>query len=525
MRVNDAENYPARHTGGLERLRSWTLKAASPFTFIPRAPPFLLLPFEVFSRERMTARPTPLMQTARELLARSWGHRNFRPLQEEIIASVLAGRDTLAILATGSALALGGLCLVVSPLIALMKDQVDDLKRRGVPAAAWTSTLSASERSQLLEDVRSGSLRILFVSPERCAQPAFLSCLQDCPLGLIAIDEAHCISAWGHNFRPEYRTLASLKNAFPRVPVIALTATATPAVRRDIAEQLGLVRPQEFVGSFDRKNLTYRVVKKKTPELFLRTWLGQHRKMSGIVYCQSRQQTEDLASAMKKKGFAAAAYHAGLPSAVRGSVQDAFLKGEITSVFATVAFGMGIDKPDVRYVIHYSIPRSPEAYYQETGRAGRDGRPATCILLYSPADAARLRALIINDADSGSPTRAMLAKLDAMRDYCENSGCRRRYLLHYFGEAYPEENCGACDTCTGRAAHDDDALFSRLRELRTELADKRGVLPYMVFPDKSLREMAKVRPTDQGGLLAIAGVGPFKLKKYGPAFLEAIRAA
>ncbi len=480
----------------------------------------------------MTARHTPPMQTARELLARSWGHRNFRPLQEEIIAEVLAGRDTLAILATGSgkslcyqlpALMLGGLCLVVSPLIALMKDQVDDLVRRGVPAAAWTSALSSGERQKLLEDIRTGTLRILFVSPERCAQPAFLSCLQDCPLGLIAIDEAHCISAWGHNFRPEYRQLAGLKSAFPRVPVIALTATATPAVRSDIAGQLGLVRPQEFVGSFDRKNLTYRVVKKKTPELFLRTWLGQHRNESGIVYCQSRQQTEDLAGAMKKKGFAAAAYHAGLPPAVRGSVQDAFLRGEISAVFATVAFGMGIDKPDVRYVIHYTLPRSPEAYYQETGRAGRDGKPAACVLLYSPADAARLRALIIHDANGGSPTRAQLAKLDAMRDYCETTTCRRRYLLHYFGEAYPAENCGACDTCTGRAAHDDDALFARLKELRTELAQKRGVLPYMVFPDKSLREMAKARPNDTDGFRAIPGVGPFKLKQYGPAFLEAIR--
>jgi len=474
------------------------------------------------------------MDTAKELLQKYWGHDSFRPLQQEIIGSVLAGRDTLAILATGSgkslcyqlpALRLGGLTLVISPLIALMKDQVDDLNRRGIPAAAWTSALDSRGRAQLEKGIQNGSLRLLFVSPERCVQPAFLSCLRDCPVRLIAIDEAHCISAWGHNFRPEYRQLATLRRTFSSVPVIALTATATPDVRKDIARQLGLVRPQEFVGSFDRTNLTYRVQKKTDPELFLRNYPGLHRRESGIIYCRSRQETEDLAGSLKKRGFAIAAYHAGLSQQVRESVQDAFLTGKLQAVCATIAFGMGIDKPDVRFVIHTSLPRSPEAYYQETGRAGRDGEPGECVLLYSPSDAARLRALATRDGYTAGSLRVALAKIDAMRDICESPGCRRRHLLRYFGEAYPADNCGACDACTGIAGKDaEDALFLRLKAVRKTLAEKRGVLPYMIFADKSLREMAKARPGDRAGFAAITGVGPFKLERYGPAFLEAIRA-
>lgn len=474
------------------------------------------------------------MDKARGLLQRYWGYTTYRPLQQEIISSVLAGRDTLAILATGSgkslcyqlpALCRGGVTLVVSPLLALMKDQVDALNRRGIRAAAWTCTLDSRGRSQLGEGLKNGTIQLLFVSPERCVQPAFLGCLKDCPLRLIAVDEAHCISAWGHNFRPEYRQLAGLRKAFSGVPVIALTATATPDVRKDIARQLGLVRPQEFVGSFDRKNLTYRVQKKTDPDLFLRTYLGRHRNETGIVYCRSRQETEDLARSLKRRGFTVAAYHAGLSQQVRESVQDAFLKGELQAVLATIAFGMGIDKPDVRFVVHTCLPRSPEAYYQETGRAGRDGEPGECVLLYSPADAARLRALASRDGYTAGTLRVALAKIDAMRDFCESPGCRRRHLLRYFGEAYPAENCGSCDACAGIAGRDaEDALFLRLKTVRKNLAEKRGVLPYLIFADKSLREMAKARPEDQAGFAAISGVGPFKLAKYGPAFLEAIRA-
>lgn len=482
----------------------------------------------------MTAYQSATMDEAHELLRRYWGYSTFRPLQGEIIASVLAGKDTLGVLATGSgkslcyqlpALVLGGLTLVVSPLIALMKDQVDDLNRRGISAAAWTGALGPRERRDLAEEIGSGTLRLLFVSPERCAQPSFLACLQDCPVRLIAIDEAHCISAWGHNFRPEYRQLAVLRRTFSQARTIALTATATPEVRHDIARQLELVHPQEFVGSFDRPNLTYHVKRKKDTGLFLRDYLARHRKQCGIVYCMSRQETEDLAASLRQRGFATAAYHAGLPPAVRESVQEAFLAGDLQAVCATVAFGMGIDKPDVRFVIHTGLPRSPEAYYQETGRAGRDGKPGECTLLYSPADAARLRALAGRDGYTPGSLRAALAKIDAMRDYCETNGCRRRFLLRYFGEAYPRDRCGGCDACAGTDGKDaEESLFLRLRALRKTLAEKRGVLPYMVFADKSLREMAKVRPSDRKGFARISGVGPCKLERYGPAFLEVIRA-
>ncbi len=474
------------------------------------------------------------MDTAKQLLRQYWGHTSFRPLQQEIIASVLAGRDTLGILATGSgkslcyqlpALRLGGLTLVISPLIALMKDQVDDLNARGIPAAAWTGSVDARERARIESGLQDGSLRLLCVSPEKCIQPAFLSLLETCPVRLVAIDEAHCISAWGHNFRPEYRQLASIRKVFRHVPFIALTATATPEVQGDIAEQLGLSRPTVIVGSFDRTNLTYRVTKKKNAAIFLRNYLGQHRGESGIIYCMSRQETEDLAAELKKHGFAVAAYHAGLTQPVRTAVQEGFLKGDIRAVCATVAFGMGIDKPDVRFVIHTTLPRSPEAYYQETGRAGRDGRAAECILLYSPADAARLRALACRDDANQSQLRVILKKLDAMRDLCESGGCRRRHLLRYFGEAYPHDNCASCDACTDGVGKDiEEALFTRLRELRKHVAEKHRILPYMVFPDKSLREMAATRPTDRAGFAAISGVGPYKLQRYGPAFLDVIRA-
>lgn len=593
------------------------------------------------------------MDIAKELLQKYWGHTTFRPLQQEIIGSVLSGSDTLAILATGGgkslcyqlpALRLGGLTLVISPLIALMKDQVDDLNRRGIPAAAWNSSLDARDRTRIEGSLRDGTLRLLFVSPERCVQAAFLKTLATCPVRLIAIDEAHCISAWGHNFRPEYRQLASLRKIFPDVALIALTATATPEVRKDIVQQLGLVRAREFVGSFNRTSLQYRVTEKKNPLIFLSRYIGQHRNQSGIIYCMSRNDTEEIARGLKKKGFPAAAYHAGLPPSVRARVQDAFLKGSVEVVCATVAFGMGIDKPDVRFVIHASLPRTLEAYYQETGRAGRDGQYSECILLYSKGDAARLRSLISHDSLSGANLRIALAKLQAMTDFCETASCRRQHLLRYFGEAYPADNCGSCDTCnnpadvadctaeariiaagvralpgrfgseliidllrgskgtkvcgngfdllpvhgtgkkyskvqlriwvaelvrqgffartdgqypvislTGKGEEllsgrvramlpvtgknepektpdvpdrnqNEDVLFERLRNLRKEIAGKQGVMPYMIFADRSLREMAANRPDDREGLLAITGVGPFKFARYGPVFLEAIRA-
>jgi ATP-dependent DNA helicase RecQ len=400
--------------------------------------------------------PVP-QETPLSLLRKYWGYPAFRPHQEAIIASVTGGNDTLAILTTGSgkslcyqlpALYLGGLTLVVSPLLALMKDQVDALNARGIPAAAWNSLLDSAGRSRIEAAMRDGRLRLLFISPERCLQPGFLEFLQEFPVRLIAIDEAHCISEWGHDFRPEYRDLARLRKCFPFAPVIALTATAVPAVRRDISEQLGLVKPYEFVGSFHRKNLEYRVLKKKNPSVQLAEICCRHRGESGIVYCLSKKETEECAADLKKRGFAAMAYHAGLSRPVREAVQDAFLKNTARIICATVAFGMGIDKPDVRFVVHYDLPKSVEAYYQETGRAGRDGKPAECILLFSRGDAVRIRFMLDHDGSGEQATRIVQKKLREMVGYCETAGCRRQFLLAYFGERVVRENCGLCTICT-----------------------------------------------------------------------------
>ncbi|WML68170.1 MAG: ATP-dependent RNA helicase DeaD [Methanoregula sp. SKADARSKE-2] len=396
------------------------------------------------------------MNTLHELLKKHWGRTSFLPHQEEIIRSVLEGNDTLAILATGGgkslcyqlpALRLGGLTLVISPLISLMKDQIDSLNARRIPAAAYNSTLGFWDRSKIDEELAAGELRLLFVSPERCVQPNFLDSLANVGLRLIAIDEAHCISEWGHNFRPEYRQLARLKRCFPGVPVIALTATAVKDVRADIVRQLGLSHPRKFVGSFNRKNIEYRVIPKKNPLQFLATFIGQHRDDAGIVYCLSKKETEEIARELRRWGFSALAYHAGLSAKTREKVQDGFIKGTVRVVCATVAFGMGIDKPDVRYVIHYDLPKSIESYYQETGRAGRDGKFCECVLLFSRVDSGRIRWMLERDGNGGQVKRA-LCKLQEMVDYCESTGCRRRFLLRYFDESLEEENCGSCDTCT-----------------------------------------------------------------------------
>ena len=321
-------------------------------------------------------------ETPLTLLRKYWGYPGFRPHQEAIVASVIGGNDTLAILTTGSGKSLcyqlpavyfGGLTIVISPLLALMKDQVDALNDRGIMAAAWNSMLDAPGRSRIETAMRDGRLRLLFISPEKCLKPGFLEFLQAFPVRLVAIDEAHCISEWGHDFRPEYRDLARLRKCFPSAPVIALTATAAPEVRRDICRQLGLVNPNEFVGSFDRENLQYRVIRKKNPAIQLAEICCRHRNESGIVYCLSKKETEECAADLKKRGFTALAYHSGLSRPVREAVQDAFLKNVARIVCATVAFGMGIDKPDVRFVVHYDIPKSVESYYQETGRAAGTG--------------------------------------------------------------------------------------------------------------------------------------------------------
>jgi ATP-dependent DNA helicase RecQ len=389
------------------------------------------------------------------LLQQVFGYDSFRPLQQDIMAATLAGLDTVAILPTGAgkslcyqlpALVREGLTVVVSPLIALMKDQVDQLEAAGVAATYLNSTLDGAEMAARQAGLDGGAYQLLYVAPERLLAGDFPRKLAGWKVGAIAVDEAHCISEWGHDFRPEYRQLATLRERFPGVPFLALTATATPRVRDDIIAQLRLREPRVFLSSFNRPNLSYRVIPKERPERQVWEFASARPQDAGIVYCQSRKSTEALAAALRAEGIEAVAYHAGMEAADRARNQDAFLRDQARVVCATVAFGMGINKPNVRWVIHADLPKNIEGYYQETGRAGRDGLPADCLLLYSRGDVVKQLRFIdeIRDEQAHAIARS---QLDRMTEYAEDEGCRRGHLLGYFGEEWPHENCGGCDSC------------------------------------------------------------------------------
>ena len=389
------------------------------------------------------------------LLKQIFGYDSFRPLQQEIMAATLDGLDTVAILPTGAgkslcyqlpALARDGLTVVVSPLIALMKDQVDQLHAAGVAATYLNSTLDPAELRSRHDDLDAGKFQLLYVAPERLLAGDFPRKLAGWKIAAIAVDEAHCISEWGHDFRPEYRQLATLRERFPGVPFIALTATATPRVREDIIGQLRLREPRVFISSFNRPNLSYRVLPKAKPERQVWEFAAARPQDAGIVYCQSRKATEALAAVLRNEGISAVAYHAGMDAAERTKNQEAFLRDEARVVCATVAFGMGINKPNVRWVIHADLPKNVEGYYQETGRAGRDGLPADCLLLYSRGDVVKQLRFLDEITDEQAHAIAR-SQLDQMTGYAEDEGCRRGHLLGYFGEDWPHENCGGCDSC------------------------------------------------------------------------------
>jgi ATP-dependent DNA helicase RecQ len=595
-----------------------------------------------------------------EVLTRYWGFTSFRPLQREAINAILAGRDSLVVLPTGGgkslcfqapALVRSGLAVIVSPLISLMKDQVDTLVGNGVAATYYNSTQGADEKAAVAAGVREGRYRLLYVSPERLAgegSAGFLSMLARCGVAFVAVDEAHCISQWGHDFRPEYRQLGRLRGLLPGVSLHAYTATATARVRRDIAEQLGLREPVELVGSFDRPNLIYRVLARSNLKRQLSDVLGRHPRQAGIIYCTSRREVDALAAWLADSGVRARPYHAGLSDDERHRNQEAFLDEHADVVVATVAFGMGIDRSDVRFVVHAGAPQSLEHYQQESGRAGRDGLDAECLLIYSAADFLKWRVMLERNGEWTEGRRVLLRDMER---YATSVGCRHRRLVGHFGQSYDRADCGACDycleeleaiadpatlarkilSCVARvgqrfgAAHvtnvlrgseteqmaarghqalstfgllrdasvpevrgyieqligqgllrqtDDEFpvltlsergvgllkdpgavldlalarqrrpvkdrlpkrsriesegwqdvdrdLFERLRERRLEIARARGVPPYVIFHDTTLREMARLRPRTLEALRGIYGIGERKAADLGGAFLEVI---
>jgi ATP-dependent DNA helicase RecQ len=587
---------------------------------------------------------------------RYWGYTELRPLQEQAIRAGLEQRDSLVIMPTG-----GGksLCyqvpaalaartdIVVSPLISLMKDQVDGLRECGYPAAALYAGMEPDVQRRIEAEILAGRHRLLFVAPERLLMPRFLQLIERVEIRAFAIDEAHCISHWGHDFRPEYRRLAELKPRFPQASVHAYTATATERVRADIVAQLRLRNPEVLVGTFDRPNLIYRVIPRVDPYTQALDVMHRHRGDTAIVYCLSRRDTEAMAAFLQRHGCRAAFYHAGMEPDERRRVQDAFASSSVNVVAATVAFGMGIDRSDVRCVVHAAMPKSIEHYQQETGRAGRDGLPAECVLFYSAADVLRWESLIEKSAADAEAAPEVIdaarGLLDHMRRFCSADRCRHRALSEYFGQPYPRQNCEACDVClnevegladgtvtaqkilscvfrTGerfgaehvidvllganteriRRWHHDElstyglmkdserktltnmlyqliddgilertsderpvlrlnaasrevlrgqrtvrllqpkakikktrvetnswekvepGLFESLRALRRRLAAARGVPPYVLFTDATLRDMARLRPGSAAALLRIRGVGDRKLAELGQPFLQAI---
>ena len=457
--------------------------------------------------------------TPHTILESVFGYSEFRHNQEEIITHLLQGKDAVVLMPTGGgkslcyqvpALCLPGITIVVSPLIALMKDQVDALVLSGVKAAFLNSTQSSSEQSFIMQQLRKNELKLLYVAPERLVggEIQFLRFLQEINVSLFAIDEAHCISQWGHDFRKEYRVLSQLKEVFPGIPLIALTATADDLTKKDIIQQLHLTSYRVFENSFNRPNIYYFVRPKKGYYDTLTAYLEEHKDDSGIIYCLSRVATERLAEDLCADGFSAAAYHAGLEKNIRDKRQDQFLKDDIRIMVATIAFGMGINKSNVRFVVHADLPKNIDGYYQETGRAGRDGLPSEAVLFYGAGDVIKLRsfAQVENNPEQ---TKILLKKLDQMVQFCETRSCRRKYLLNYFGET-TADYCGSCDTCLDKPELQDSTIIAQ-KILSAVYRLKQGFGMRYVVDILKGSNSEKIR--DEHKLLSVYGIGKDKPKE------------
>lgn len=501
-----------------------------------------------------TADPTTVLRDV-------FGYDEFRPGQLHIIESVLAGHDCIGVMPTGAgksltfqvpARILPGTVVVLSPLISLMKDQVDALRDLGFEATAINSTLEHGERERRLEKLQRGEYEVVYLAPEALSE-RMRDRLRASPLSLLVVDEAHCISQWGHDFRPSYRRLRGLRQELDGIPVLALTATATRKVAVDILRQLGMKKPEGYKGSFFRPNLQLYCRKKGegNTRAEILGLIRRHPGESGIVYCLSRKSVEQTADFLRREGVSAVPYHAGLDDDTRAAHQDDFARDDVDVVVATVAFGMGIDKSNVRFVIHRDMPGDIESWYQEIGRAGRDGLPSECVLFYSWADV-KVRERFLDDVEAELREGKRQAVIDLFR-LADRATCRHSGLLAHFGEAF--DGCGeSCDVCTGTTVTDlvgvgaaltgrarsrpavsrggtgvdrspSDPVFQRLRTLRKELAEERGVPAYVVFSDQVLWDMIDTRPTTPSDLLRISGVGPAKLQQYGDAFLATLRAS
>ena len=460
----------------------------------------------------LMAEQTSETLTAQGVLEEVFGYQSFRDGQQEVIESAIQGQDSLVIMPTGGgkslcyqipALVREGLTLVISPLISLMKDQVDQLKANGVAAECINSSMPREELISVYNRMNSGQLKLVYVSPERVLMRDFIERLQSLPLSMIAVDEAHCISQWGHDFRPEYAALGQLKQSFSHVPFMALTATADDATRKDILSRLSLIEPHIYLGSFDRPNIRYNLVEKHKPVSQIVRYLETQRGNCGIIYCGSRKKVEMVTEKLCNNGIRAAGYHAGMDADERAYVQEAFQRDDVQIVVATVAFGMGINKPNVRFVVHFDIPRNIESYYQETGRAGRDGLPAEAMMLYDPADISWLRRML-DEKEEGPQKVVETHKLNAMSAFAEAQTCRRQVLLNYFGE-YREKPCGNCDICLDPPKHFDATEEARKALSCVYRVNQSFGMGYVV---EVLRGMQNIRVRENGhDKLSTYGIG------------------